>query len=92
MVREALLKLGMIEELDDVVETEAQFASRHIRNALQFTWMTMTAFVAWRTYDAWQSTHAAACTQLGALNALLMMLPIAGISVAIAHLNRRING
>ena len=91
-MREVLLKLGMVEELDAVVETDAQFTSRHIRNALQFTWMTMTAYVAWRAYAAWDTTHTVACAQNSALTALLSMLPIAGISVAIAHLNRHLHG
>lgn len=92
MMREALLKLGIVEELDAVHETDAQFTSRHIRNALQFTWVTMTAYVAWHAYAAWDATHTLACTQASAMSSALSMLPIAGISVAIAHLNRRVNG
>lgn len=91
-MRTALLKLGIVEELGAIEETAAQRASRSIRGALQFTWATMTAYLAWKTYVAWDQTHTVACAQTAAFGGVLLLMPIAGVSVAIAHLNRRING
>ena len=91
MVKSALLKMGIVEEAQNVQETEAQFSARHIRAALQFTWVTLTAYIGWRTYEAWDQTHQLACAGVAAQSSILAMLPIAGVSVAIAHLNRRVN-
>ena len=91
MLKEALLKLGVVEELDPIYETASERTARKVRAALQFTWATMTAYVAWKTYTAWDQTHTFACTQYAALSNTLLVAPIGGIAVAIAHLNRRIN-
>ena len=92
MMRTALLKLGVVEELDPIFETAAERASRKVRAALQFTWATMSAYLAWKTYAAWDQTHTVACTQYAAITNALLLAPIGGIAVAFAHLNRRFNG
>ena len=91
-MKSALLKLGILQELDAVYETVAQRSARNVRAALQFTWATMTAYFAWRTYAAWEATQSVACAQTAVCSTALVLLPIGGVSVAIAHLNRRING
>lgn len=92
MMKATLLKFGLIEELDAIHESVEQRSSRSIRGALQFTWATMSAYLAWRCYLAWDQTQTIACVQSAALSTALLLLPIAGVSVAVAHLNRRING
>ena len=92
MMKNTLLKLGLIEELDALYETAAQRSSRSVRTALQFTWATMSAYLAWRMYIAWEQTGTVACVQSAAMSTTLLLLPIAGVAVAVAHLNRRING
>lgn len=90
MVRDALLKLGVVEELDPMPETAAERAARKVRAALQFTWATMSAYLVWKTYAAWDQTHTLACTQYAAMSNALLLAPIGGIAVAIAHINRRL--
>lgn len=91
-MKTALKLLGIVEELDPVVETAAERSARGIRRALQFTWATMTAYLGWRIFVAWDETQTVACVQAVALSTTLLLLPVAGVAVAIAHLNRRLNG
>ena len=91
-MKTALKFLGIVEELDPGAETAAERSSRGVRAALQFTWATMSAYLGWRMFIAWDETQSIACVQTAAVATTLLLLPIAGISVAIAHLNRRLNG
>ena len=86
----ALKLLGIVEELDPVAETAAERSSRGVRAALQFTWATMSAYLGWRMFVAWDQTQTLACVQVTALSTTMLLLPIAGVAVAIAHLNRRL--
>lgn len=90
MMKEALLKFGIVEALDPVLETAAERTSRKVRAALQFTWATMSAYLVWRTYSAWDQTHAIGCTRLAAISTTMLLAPIGGIAVAIAHINRHL--
>lgn len=91
-MKSALVRLGIVEELDPVNETAAERSSRGVRAALQFTWATMSAYLGWRMFVAWDQTQTVACVQAAALSTTLLLLPMAGIAVAVAHLNRRLNG
>ena len=90
-MKTALKFFGIVEELDPVAETAAERSSRSVRAALQFTWATMSAYLGWRMFNAWEQTQTFACVQAAALSTTLLLLPVAGIAVAIAHLNRRLN-
>ena len=91
-MKTALKFFGIVEELDPVAETAAERSARGVRAALQFTWATMSAYLAWRMFNAWDQTQTVACVQAAAFSTTLLLLPVAGIAVAIAHLNRRLNG
>lgn len=91
-MKAALVRLGIVQELDPVIESAAERSARSIRSALQFTWATMSAYLGWRMFNAWEQTQTVACVPATALSTTLLLLPIASIAVAIAHLNRRLNG